>query len=232
MNPLTFEEVIRYFQVLDELHNQTYDCMINVLYVTGMRISELHAMKVQNIGFKAREVHIYMTKRDRSRDVFLDERTAMLLDYYIRYNRKEIERREKVFDHVVSKKKKQFDTMDRNELLRILGKGTDCKMSKAELVRLLLRSEIRKLQAPLWGISYRQIHRVVSEIGKRARIEKSVHPHSFRYNFAQLLHDSGNADITEIQTMLGHSNCGTTRGYLTPNKQRERAAFDRTFNRK
>lgn len=232
MDPLTIEEIIRYFKALDGTNNEMYNCLINVLYCTGMRLSEVHALQVRNISFQTQEIHIKNTKRDKSRDVFLDDNTATILSYYIKYNQGAIERREKAFDRAVAKKKKVFDAMDTSELLSLLGKKPDCKAKKAELVRLLLRAEIRKLRAPIWNVSYRQIHRIVSDIGRRAGIEKSVHPHCLRYNFAQRLHDDGNADILEVQSLMGHASISTSRAYIYSNKQREWTAFNRAFNRK
>ena len=238
MNPLTFEEVVRFFKALDELNNEVYDCFVNVLYCTGMRLSEAHSLFPRNISFQAREIHVYNTKRDKSRDVFLSDDTATKLFYYIKYNQKEITRRERAFDRALAKKKKELDVKTVEELLDILGKDHDCKMKKAELVRLLLRAESRKLTSPLFGVSYRELHYIVSMIGKKAGIQKSVHPHSLRYNFAQNLHDGGSdgkgtpVGLLEISSLLGHSSILITRGYLQPNKQRARAAFDHAFNKK
>ena len=237
MNPLTFEEIVRFFKALDELGNETYDCYINVLYCTGMRISEVHSLFTRDISLQAREIHVYNTKRDKSRDVFIDDDTATKLQYYIKYNQKDICRREKAFDRALAKKKKELDAKSVDELLVILGKDRDCTMKKAELVRLLLRAEARKLTSPLWGVSYRTLHNIVSMIGKKAGIQKSVHPHCLRYNFAQQLHDGGNnggrpMDILELSSLLGHSSILVTRGYLQANKQSARSSFDSVFNKR
>jgi integrase/recombinase XerD len=237
MNPLTFEEVVRYFKAVDELNNEMYDSYINLLYCTGMRLSEVHSLFTRDISFRAREIHVYNTKRDKSRDVFFDDDTATKLNYYIKYNQKEINKREKAFDRALVKKKKELDAKTVDELLDILGKDHDYGVKKAELIRLLLRAHARKLTSPLWGVSYRELHHIVSMIGKRAGIQKSVHPHSWRYFFAQTLHDGGSnngrpADLLELSSLLGHSSVLVTRGYLQPNKQLARASFDSVFNKK
>ena len=223
---LTNEEIKEYFRVLDGLKNEMYDCLVNVLYVTGMRIGEAHAMKLRDIDWKTLEVHIPVTKKDATRDVMIDNRTADQLRSYIQHNETGIRRREREFDRRVALEKKRLDATMKEEY-------RDGKVfrTKAMVIRRELRAYIRKQKSPLWGVSYRQLDRIIHQIGEMADIKKSVHPHSWRYNFANMLHNN-DGDIVEIQGLMGHIDIGTTRHYLVQNKRRERELHNRVFKGK
>lgn len=58
----------------------------------------------------------------------------------------------------------------------------------------------------------RTIQLIVKHVGKKAGIQRNIHPHTLRHSFATHLLEGG-ADIRYIQQLLGHKNLQTTQIY-------------------
>lgn len=113
------------------------------------------------------------------------------------------------------------------------GKGQvprDLGLSPVLLERLRVYWRWRKPKEWLFPSQERQEHpmagrslRVVcANAGRRAGIQKPVHPHVFRHSYATHLLEAG-ADLRTIQILLGHTDIRTTACYLRVSTRRLQA---------
>jgi site-specific recombinase XerD len=77
-------------------------------------------------------------------------------------------------------------------------------------------------QRPDHPMDSKSIRHLCANAGRRAGIQRHVHPHVFRHSFATHLLDQG-ADLRTIQVLLGHADIRTTARYLRVSTRRIQA---------
>lgn len=82
---------------------------------------------------------------------------------------------------------------------------------------------------PYKRIGKRGLELIISRIGERADIGKSVYPHLLRHTMATLGLQSG-ADITTIQHLLGHTTPSTTQIYAETSLDNLKHEYKQHFN--
>jgi len=75
------------------------------------------------------------------------------------------------------------------------------------------------------------IFTIVKKLGEKAKIQKSISPHTFRHSFATHLLENG-ADLRAIQMMLGHESITTTEIYMHIDKSHLKKIIDEFHPRK
>ncbi|MHA1595983.1 MAG: site-specific tyrosine recombinase/integron integrase [Candidatus Baldrarchaeia archaeon] len=80
---LTPDEVRR---LIDAADNPRDKLIIRMLYVTGLRVSELVNLRVEDIDFEECVIMVRMGKGKKDRVVFMDKQTARILKEYLREN--------------------------------------------------------------------------------------------------------------------------------------------------
>ena len=172
---LSIEEVNTILQVVapksEKDHSNLYirdRAILETLYATGIRVTELIELKQRNVLFEEELVRVF-GKGSKERLVPIG---TIALDAITKYQR--------VLRSVLAKGKMANDTL----FLNRRGKGLT--------------------RAMIWTL--------VKEYTRRAKIEKEVHPHTFRHTFATHLLEGG-ADLRAVQEMLGHSDITTTQLY-------------------
>lgn len=94
--------------------------------------------------------------------------------------------------------------------------------SRNDIVPALFITE----RKPYRRLSKRGFQREIKLIALRAGIQKNVHPHVYRHTFATLTLNNG-ADLSTVQSLLGHSNPGTTQIYAQLSSGRKREQYQR-----
>ncbi|EEP53953.1 site-specific tyrosine recombinase/integron integrase [Clostridium butyricum] len=128
-----------------------------------------------------------------------------------------------------------------NNLLRVIGKGDkERTVFFNDKTKLHIKNYIdtRKdenealfiaSKFPYKRIGKRGLELIISRIGERADIGKSVYPHLLRHTMATLGLQSG-ADITTIQHLLGHTTPSTTQIYAETSLDNLKHEYKQHFN--
>ncbi len=117
----------------------------------------------------------------------------------------------------------------REEVIRVFGKGSKERLVPIGSSAVNWINEYLKKSRPLLEkkgksenylflnirgakLSRMGVWKIVDRYVKEAKIDKEVHPHTFRHSFATHLLEGG-ADLRAVQEMLGHSDISTTQIY-------------------
>ena len=128
------------------------------------------------------------------------------------------------------------------EILRILGKGNKTRLvpigsvaqrwvkiylrnSRPALAKKMKSSNIVFLNRRGTKLSRMGIWKIFQHYSLEAKIEKKIHPHTFRHSFATHLVEGG-ADLRAVQEMLGHSDISTTQIYTHINRDFIRQVYN------
>ena len=103
-------------------------------------------------------------------------------------------------------------------ILTVLGKGNELRtvpMTYEFLIEVHEYIKVNNLQYndKLFDMSVRGLRKMVKRYGKRAEIEKDLHPHMLRHTYAVYCLKSG-MNLRTLQKLLGHKNLTTTQIYL------------------
>ena len=158
--------------------------ILELLYSTGVRNSELRNLRVQDVDVQNREVRVRLGKGRKDRVVPLGEVAARYADEYIRRERPEFVRRRGAF--FTSRRFRPGAEDPDRDLLFYGWRG-------------------RKLS--VWTLD-----QAVSRSVAKARLKKHVTPHGFRHTFATHML-KGRAGLRHIQEILGHASLASTQLY-------------------
>jgi len=205
VNFLTAEE---YQRLLSAPQKSPRDkAILELLFSTGMRVSELVALNIEDINFERGEIAV-LGKGKKVRVVFLSDGAVSSLAEYLQ----------------------KRGALHLNNELGIMNNGSDNKNHNS----LFTIHDSYKKQ-PLFlssrgnRLNVRGIERLVQTYAKVAGITKNVSPHTLRHTFATDLLIAG-ADIRSVQSLLGHSNISTTQVYTHVTDQHLREIHKKFHN--
>jgi integrase/recombinase XerC len=159
--------------------------VLETLYSTGCRISELVALNLSDVDLKNRTARV-MGKGSKERNVFLGDAAVNALRDYMSLRGFHVK--------VTAKSAPQTAPQTAPSTVR------------ADTVRALF------LNQRGGRVTDRGVRFILSEYLARANLGKRVTPHTFRHSFATHLLDRG-ADIRAVQELLGHASLSTTQVY-------------------
>jgi integron integrase len=181
---------------------------------SGLRIGDVVKIRIKDISFERKQIHIHSGKGDKSRYVAFPE---CLHDDV----RRQIESMRVVYNDDMRQGLNGVSLPD--------GFGRKCKSAHKEFGWWYLFASDSYSKCPRSGALYRH-HRDKSHIGrlikdgvKRAGIDKRITSHCIRHSAATHANEMG-VDIRTLQVLLGHADIRTTEIYVHANKDKATAS--------
>lgn len=177
--------------------------MANILYGSGLRLTECLRLRVQDIDFEYLQLTIRDGKGGKDRRTILPETLVPHVEHQLEFVRGVFERDVEEGSNGVSLP----DAIDR----KYPNASTDWRWQylfpSSKYAYIKHNQSMRRHHAHPSGLA-----RVLKQAVKEAGIPKRATSHTFRHSFATHLLESG-YDIRTVQELLGHSNVQTTQIY-------------------
>lgn len=163
-------------------------CMLEILYASGLRVSELVSLPISIIQKSDGKIKNYLIvngKGNKERIAPLNSHAIKMLEEYLK---------------------------SRESLGQKNSKWLFCGHFKANKEMNLVKHE-HKFNIIDQHITRQRFHQMLKELARNAGVdEKRVSPHIIRHSFATHLLNRG-ADLRVLQELLGHSDISTTQIY-------------------
>lgn len=181
-----------------------YLLMAQLMYGAGLRLDETMSLRIKDIDFDRRQLHLKTTKGSKPR-------LTMLPPSLIEPIQKQMEQTRILHESDI-----------RNGVARVpLPAAFERKSPKAAsefrwywlFCSRVLSTCPETGRIGRYHMNESNIGRAVKQAANRARITKRITPHTFRHSFASHLLETG-TDIRTIQELMGHEDISTTEIYL------------------
>ena len=209
--------------------------LVEFLYGTGCRVSEVISLRVEHIDFEARTARV-SGKDPRGRVVLITQRAATALRAYIgkRHEGYVFQADMPVQKLCVAKCNGHFIGQWKDyrgpgtryvSMSKYLGSARRMSYQDAMTALQDLTKSANLVRPKNEGpLSTNAIRTTLHRIGRRSGLRRAT-PHMFRHSFATHLLDHG-ADLMVVQELLGHAFVQTTANYARVSRQRLLSTFD------
>jgi len=184
--------------------------ILELLYGTGLRVSELVSLELTSCNFDAGFLRC-VGKGNKERIVPLGRAAVEALRAYLRLER----------PRLVARGAPSLDPLRATSRARYppaIGGGHESRGRQAEPSLFVNRRGMRLTRQRIWQLLRRY--------AKAGLINKAIGPHTLRHSFATHLLEGG-ADLRTVQELLGHSNISTTQRYTHVDRARLKAIHAR-----
>lgn len=205
----------------DEMQRLRDNALLQTLFSTGLRVSELASLKKDSINLDRREFTI-RGKGSKLRLVFLSDDAAEAIKKYL--NKRSDNSQALFIGH------SKIGVVKEKPAKKITEKSIKASQKRVEK-EMASQSPSKDKQTRINGLTPRQIQRIIKKYCKIAGIIKKVSPHTLRHSFATDLLQNG-ADIRSVQTLLGHASITTTQIYTHITNQGLRDIHKKFHNKK
>ncbi len=216
-----------------ELQRLRDSAILQTLFSTGLRVSELASLRIESINLDRREFTV-RGKGSKLRLVFLSDEAAETIKKYLAKRKdnskalfvghSEIGHGSPAKENGANKAGKLASEQKKIEK-EITSQGYSAKGGTTSGGKK--NQDDRKIS----GLTVRQIQRIIKKYCRIAGIIKKVTPHTLRHSFATDLLQNG-ADIRSVQTLLGHASITTTQIYTHVTNQGLRDIHKKFHNKK
>ncbi|PIU82955.1 MAG: tyrosine recombinase [Elusimicrobia bacterium CG06_land_8_20_14_3_00_38_11] len=192
---LTIEEVEKLLETPDltKLKGIRDKAILETLYATGMRVSELTELKISDLNLDVGFTKC-LGKGSKERIVPIGSKAIEAIENYLKVREgKEIERMKHYLD---ARRKKAEESLKKYWNIR----------------KKIIDNDILFLNPSGKKISRISVWKIIKKYARKAGITKKISPHTLRHSFASHILERG-ADLRTIQEMLGHSSISTTQIY-------------------
>lgn len=208
-NVLDVSEVARLFENLDGIGL----LVAQMIYGCGLRIGDVVKLRVKDVSFERRQLHIHSGKGDKSRHTSFPE---------VLHGR---------VKEQVEKTRKLYEWDLRHNPNGVSLPGAFRRKSPKACLQFgwyyVFASEF--LNCDEDGLRMRHhrhrshLSRLISEGARRAKIDKRVTSHILRHCYATHANEQG-VDMRQLQVLLGHTSIETTETYVHTNKDKSTAS--------
>ena len=209
----------------DELLRLRDAAILQTLFSTGLRVSELASLRIESINLDRREFTV-RGKGGKLRLVFLSDEAAENIKKYL--SRRKDNSKALFVGHSEIGQGSHAPEKTGDKAKKI---ATEQKKIEKEIASQGYKSNKNDKNTKLSGLTVRQIQRIIKKYCRIAGIIKKVTPHTLRHSFATDLLQNG-ADIRSVQTLLGHASITTTQIYTHITNQGLRDIHKKFHNKK